>query len=312
MLRTLFSTLSQSAGIRSMAENWAVGKKVSKRFVAGMTVEDLIVATEAMNRVGVRVTVDNLGENITNREEALSSKALYHELLDEIARRKLNANVSLKLTHMGLDVDEALARNTVEELLEHAIAIDSFIRVDMEGSHYTQKTLDFVRELHRRPNAAGHVGTVLQAYLYRTAEDAQVLCSEGIRIRLCKGAYKEPASIAFPSKQDVDANYMKVAKQMLKSGVFHGLATHDEKDYRPDQSLGDAGGCAEDSLRVPDAARSASRPAGEPGARGLGCALLHTVWLGMVSVLYAPVGGAPGQRPVPGEELLQGLRDCCC
>jgi proline dehydrogenase len=99
----------------------------------------------------------------------------------------------------------------------------------MEGSHYTQKTLDFVRELHRRPNAAGHVGTVLQAYLYRTAEDAQVLCSEGIRIRLCKGAYKEPASIAFPSKQDVDANYMKVAKQMLKSGVFHGLATHDEK-----------------------------------------------------------------------------------
>jgi len=229
MLRSLFIGLSESKSIRSMAENWAVGKKVSKRFVAGMTVEDLIVATEAMNRVGVRVTVDNLGENITNREEALSSKALYHELLDEIARRKLNANVSLKLTHMGLDVDEALARNTVEELLEHAIAIDSFIRVDMEGSHYTQKTLDFVRELHRRPNAAGHVGTVLQAYLYRTAEDAQVLCSEGIRIRLCKGAYKEPASIAFPSKQDVDANYMKVAKQMLKSGVFHGLATHDEK-----------------------------------------------------------------------------------
>jgi proline dehydrogenase len=229
MLRSFFIALSESKSIRSIAENSAAGQKVSKRFVAGLTVEELVAATVAMNRAGVRVSVDNLGENVTNREEALRSKALYHRLLDEIAERKLEANVSLKLTHMGLDVDEALARNTVEELLEHAIAIDSFIRVDMEGSHYTQKTLDFVRELHRRPNAAGHVGTVLQAYLYRTEEDARMLCSEGIRIRLCKGAYKEPASIAYPNKRDVDENYLKLAKHLLKSGVFHGLATHDEK-----------------------------------------------------------------------------------
>lgn len=228
MLRSLFIALSESKGIRSIAENSAVGQKVSKRFVAGMTVEDLIAATIAMNRVGVRVTVDNLGENVTNREEALHSKALYHQLLDEIHKRKLDANVSLKLTHMGLDVDEQLAREIVIDLLDHAIAIDSFIRVDMEGSAYTQKTLDFVRELHRRPNAAGHVGTVLQAYFYRTEEDAKSLCSEGIRIRLCKGAYKEPSGIAFPGKADVDANYIKVAKQLLQSGVFHGLATHDE------------------------------------------------------------------------------------
>ena len=212
-----------------MAENSAVGQKVSKRFVAGMTVEDLIVATLAMNRIGVRVTVDNLGENVTNREEALHSKALYHQLLDEIERRKLDANVSLKLTHMGLDVDPSLAHDTVAELLQHAIHIGSFIRVDMEGSPYTQKTLDFVRELHRGPNAAGHVGTVLQSYLYRTEADAKLLCSEGIRIRLCKGAYKEPPAIAYPSKLDVDANYIKLSKQLLKSGVFHGLATHDEK-----------------------------------------------------------------------------------
>jgi len=228
MLRSFFIAMSESKGIRSIAENSVVGRKVSKRFVAGMTVEDLIIATVAMNRVGVRVSVDNLGENVTNREEALHSKALYHQLLDEIEKRGLDANVSLKLTHMGLDVDERLAYETVIELLEHAIAIDSFIRVDMEGSSYTQKTLDFVRELHRRPNAAGHVGTVLQAYFYRTAEDAALLCSEGIRIRLCKGAYKEPAAIAYPSKHDVDANYIKVAKQILQSGVFHGLATHDE------------------------------------------------------------------------------------
>jgi proline dehydrogenase len=229
MLRSFFIALSESKSIRSIAENSAVGQKLSKRFVAGITMEELIAATVAMNQVGVRVTVDNLGENVTNREEALHSKALYHRLLDEIESRKLDANVSLKLTHMGLDVDEALARSTVEELLEHAIAIKSFIRVDMEGSHYTQKTLDFVRELNRMPSAAGHVGTVLQSYFYRTEEDARLLCAEGIRIRLCKGAYKEPAAIAYPSKQDVDANYLKVAKQILQSGVFHGLATHDEK-----------------------------------------------------------------------------------
>jgi proline dehydrogenase len=218
MLRSFFIALSESKSIRSIAENSSVGQKVSKRFVAGMTVEDLIVATEAMNRIGVHVTVDNLGENVTNREEALHSKALYHQLFNEIDKRKLDANVSLKLTHMGLDVDEALARCTVAELLEHAIAINSFIRVDMEGSHYTQKTLDFVRELHRRPNASGHIGTVLQSYFYRTEEDARQLCAEGIRIRLCKGAYKEPPSLAYPDKHDVDANYIKVAKQILKSG----------------------------------------------------------------------------------------------
>ncbi len=229
MLRAFFIALSESKSIRAIAEKSSIGQKVSKRFVAGMTVEDLITATEAMNRVGVHVTVDNLGENVTNREEALESKALYHQLFDEIERRKLDANVSVKLTHMGLDVDEKLARDNVSELLDHAIRINSFIRVDMEGSPYTQKTLDFVREQHARPGAAGHIGTVLQTYLFRTEEDARVLCSEGIRIRLCKGAYKEPASIAFPSKSDVDANYIKVAKMLLKSGVFHGLATHDEK-----------------------------------------------------------------------------------
>jgi proline dehydrogenase len=229
MLRSLLIALSESRGIRSIAEHSAVGQKVSRRYVAGLTVEDLISATVSMNRAGVRATVDNLGENVTNREQVLQSKALYHRLLDEIERHRLDANVSLKLTHLGLELDEKLARETVEELLEHAIGIDSFIRIDMEGSQYTQRTLDLVRELHRRPNAAGHIGTVLQAYLYRTEEDARVLCAEGIRIRLCKGAYNEPASIAYPRKADVDANYIKVARQILRSGVFHGLATHDEK-----------------------------------------------------------------------------------
>ena len=202
---------------------------MSRRFVAGTTVEELIRATEAVNQLGARVSVDNLGENVTSRDEALHSRDLYHQLLDEIDKRKLNANVSLKLTHMGLDVDQQMARDIVSELLEHAVAIKNFIRIDMEGSPYTQRTLDFTRELHRKPGYAGYVGTVLQSYMRRTEDDAKSLCSEGIRIRLCKGAYKEPPEIAFQPKPEVDANYVKVAKLLLKSGTFHGLATHDEQ-----------------------------------------------------------------------------------
>ena len=181
-----------------------------------------------MNRRGASVSIDNLGENVTNPDEAKQSAELYHQMLDEISSRKLNANISLKLTHMGLDVSEDLAFSLVTELVAHAVQINSFVRVDMEGSPYTQRTLDFVRQLHRQPGHAGKLGTVIQTYLYRSEDDVQQLLSEGIRIRLCKGAYKEPPEIAFPKKTDVDANYVKLAKVLLKSGIYHGLATHDE------------------------------------------------------------------------------------
>src|SRR5690242_1234656 len=229
MLRALFIGLSESKSLRHFAESSSMGQKMSRRFVAGTTVEELLRAAEAVNKLGARVSVDNLGENVTSRDEALHSRDLYHQLLDEINKRKLDANVSLKLTHMGLDVDEKLARDIVSELLDHAVSIKNFIRIDMEGSPYTQRTLDFTRELHRKPGCAGYVGTVLQSYMRRTEEDAKSLCSEGIRIRLCKGAYKEPPEIAFQPKPEVDANYVKVAKYLIKSGTFHGMATHDER-----------------------------------------------------------------------------------
>jgi proline dehydrogenase len=228
MLRALFIGLSENQSLRRFAESSPLGLKMSRRFVAGTTVEELIKATEALTGFGIRVSVDNLGENVTNREEALESAKLYHQLLDEFGRREVDVNVSLKLTHMGLDVDENLARQVVCELVQHAARLQSFIRVDMEGSAYTQRTLDFVRELHRQPGCAGRVGTVLQAYMRRTMDDAKLLVSEGIRIRLCKGAYKEPPEVAFQAKSEVDANYLRLAKYLLKSGVFHGMATHDQ------------------------------------------------------------------------------------
>jgi proline dehydrogenase len=228
VLRALFISLSESRSLRSIAERSPIGRRISTRFVAGTQVEDVLRATQQVNQAGATVSIDNLGENVTNADEARSSAALYHQLLDDIAARKLQANISLKLTHMGLDVDENLAHDLVSGLVAKAATLNSFVRVDMEGSPYTQRTLDFVRQLHREPQNRGKVGTVIQSYLYRSEQDVNDLLADGIRIRLCKGAYKEPPEIAFQKKADVDANYVKLMKTLMKSGIYHGLATHDE------------------------------------------------------------------------------------
>ncbi len=230
MLRALFISLSASRSLRAMAERSSLGRRVSSRFVAGTEVEDALRATRTVNQAGPSVSIDNLGENVTNAEEARASAQLYHQLLDEISARQLHANVSLKLTHMGLDVDEQLARDLVTALVLKAAAMTplNFVRVDMEGSPYTQRTLDFVHKLHRQPGNEGCVGAVIQSYMRRSEEDVEKLLAERIRIRLCKGAYKEAEDIAFQKKSEVDANYVKLMKILLKSGVYHGLATHDE------------------------------------------------------------------------------------
>jgi len=229
MLRSAFIALSESKGLRQFAEHSAMGMRFSQRFVAGTELQDVIRATEAVNQWGAAVSIDNLGENVTNADEARHSAELYHRMLDEIDSRKLNANISLKLTHMGLDVNQDMAFGLVTELVDHAVRINNFVRVDMEGSPYTQRTLDFVRQLHREPGHSGRVGTVIQSYLYRSEKDVNDLLSERIRIRLCKGAYKEEPDIAFPKKADVDGNYLKLARTLMKSGVYHGIATHDER-----------------------------------------------------------------------------------
>jgi proline dehydrogenase len=234
VLRALFISLSESRSLRGVAERSAIGQRLSSRFVAGTQVEDAIRVAGELNRKGITVSVDNLGENVTNVEEARASAQLYHQLLDQIANNKLQANVSLKLTHMGLDVDEQLARDLVAGLVQKAANMSppNFVRVDMEGSPYTQRTLDFVHELHRMPGHAGRVGTVIQSYMLRAEADIEKLLADRIRIRLCKGAYKEPPEIAFQRKADVDANYLKLTKILLKSGIYHGLATHDENIIR--------------------------------------------------------------------------------
>jgi proline dehydrogenase len=231
MLRTFFVGLSENTSLRHFAERSSLGRRLSDRFVAGTEIADAVRATQAVNRAGMSVSIDNLGENVTNPEEARNSAQLYVQIFDAITANQLNANISLKLTHMGLDVDEKLARDLVTDLVAKAASMNppGFVRVDMEGSPYTQRTLDFVHQLHRMPGNENSVGTVIQAYLKRSESDIEELLAERIRIRLCKGAYKEPAEIAFPAKSDVDANYVKLMKTLMKSGIYHGLATHDEK-----------------------------------------------------------------------------------
>jgi proline dehydrogenase len=230
VLRAAFIALSESRSLRAIAERSRFGQHTSARFVAGNTVADAIRAAAAVNQFGATVSIDNLGENVTNADEARASAQLYHQLLDEISSHQLKANVSLKLTHMGLDIDEKMAFDIVRGLVAKAASMSpkNFVRVDMEGSPYTRRTLDFVHELHRVPGNAGCVGAVIQAYMRSAEDDIDKLLADRIRIRLCKGAYKEAEDIAFQKKSEVDANYVKLMKILMKSGVYHGLATHDE------------------------------------------------------------------------------------
>jgi proline dehydrogenase len=239
VLRAFFIALSESRSLRALAERSSIGQRTSSRFVAGTKVEDALRVTQTLNAAGMSVSIDNLGENVTNPEETREAAGLYRQLLSEISLRGLNANVSVKLTHMGLDVDPQLAYQNVRALVSQAASMrpKNFVRVDMEGSPYTDRTLALVHELHREPENRGCVGAVIQSYLRRSENDVAELLREGIRIRLCKGAYQEPAEIAFQSKSEVDANYIKLMKMLVKSGVYHGLATHDERLIREAQAF---------------------------------------------------------------------------
>ena len=229
ILRSAFIALSRNATLRNFSERSQLGRRMSSRFIAGMTLDEVVHSAEALQKLGIASTLDSLGENVSTPEQARHSADIYHRLLDAIqARPSMNANVSVKLTQMGMDLDPGLAEEIVSELVDHAVAAHTFVRVDMEGSEYTQATIDMVRRLHAKPGNQGHVGIVIQAYLYRSADDIRTLVTDGIRIRLCKGAYKESSNLAFADKKDVDANFVRLTHQLLTSGIYHGIATHDE------------------------------------------------------------------------------------
>jgi proline dehydrogenase len=228
ILRSFFIALSHNRALRRFSERSWVGARVSSRFIAGMEIDDALRVAAEVNKQGMSVTLDSLGESVTTEAEARSAAEVYHKLLDAIAARKLDANISMKLTQMGLNLSPALAESIAESVAQHASKTGSFVRIDMEDSSLTQVTIDIVKRLHAKPELRGAIGIVIQAYLYRSKKDIEDLIANGIRVRLCKGAYQEPAEIAFPRKADVDANFIRLANLLLESPVYHGLATHDD------------------------------------------------------------------------------------
>jgi proline dehydrogenase len=228
ILRSAFIALSRNRPLRRFVEDSKIGTRLNSRFIAGMEPADALCATAAVNHQGIAVTLDSLGESVTSPTEAHRAADVYHKLLESIAAQRLNANISVKLTQMGLEQSPDLAESIASNLVQHAHASGNFVRIDMEDSHLTQVTLDIVRRIHACAGLRGAVGVVIQAYLYRSQSDVEQLLADGIRIRLCKGAYKESPEVAFPRKSEVDANYLKLSDMLLGSPIYHALATHDE------------------------------------------------------------------------------------
>ena len=224
MLRTLLLALSKSNRLRRWITANGTTRRMAHRFVPGEELAPAIEATRASNKAGMTATLDHLGENVTTREDAERARASYVEMLEAIAAQGVDANVSLKLTQFGLDVGDEFCAEQLRIVTRRATELGNFVRVDMEGSAYTDRTLRLVHAARAETIA---VGTVIQAYLYRSEEDIRALLAIGCRIRLVKGAYKEASSIAFRSKKEVDASFIKLMKILLPSGIYHALATHD-------------------------------------------------------------------------------------
>jgi proline dehydrogenase len=225
MLKDTMLYLARQEGIRQFVMRNAAARKVARRFVAGETLDEAIAVSHALNGEHISVSLDHLGENVADAREASATAQGYIEILDRIAAEGAEANISVKLTALGLDIGYDLACENLTQVLRRAQDLGIFVRVDMEGSDYTQRTLDMVVDLHERfPN----VGTVIQSCLYRTPKDAELLISHGIRVRLVKGAYLEPETIAYPKKPDVDAAYLYILYQLLEQGAYPAIATHDE------------------------------------------------------------------------------------
>lgn len=228
MLKHVFLWLSRRHGIFRFIRQNSIARGFANRFVAGETIESAIEAVRALNARGISASLDLLGESVTNASEASATADIYVELLDRIAADGLDANVSVKLTALGQDISDEVCLANIRRVLEQAKRYRNFVRLDMESSAYTERTLELFKQA-LYPHYPNEVGIVLQSYLRRTAGDVERAIELQCRVRLCKGAYKEPASVAFPDKGEVDGNYATCMKRLMQEGRYPGLATHDER-----------------------------------------------------------------------------------
>jgi proline dehydrogenase len=225
MLKGTLLYMAQNEAVRKFVISNRATRGVSRRFVAGEHLEEAIEVTRALNSRGLHVSLDHLGENVSDEREARAATQDYMEILDRIKATGVDANISIKLTALGLDISTELCEENVARLLEYAQQFPIFVRIDMESSAYTERTVDLTLRLHERFE---HVGTVIQSCLYRSKKDVEQLILQGVRVRLVKGAYKEPKSVAFQNKSEVDHNYVRLMTLLLQKGNYPALATHDE------------------------------------------------------------------------------------
>jgi len=229
--RDLFLALSTNDVVRKLVIGFPLSRRVTRRFVAGETLDEAIAVVKQLSAQNLLVTFDLLGESVTQASEARAAKDGYLRALDALAVNHLSSHVSVKLTQMGLDLDTALCLENMRQIIRRAKEIGTLVTIDMEDSLHTPITLDVFKTLRAEFD---NVGIVIQSYLYRSEADMRALFGLGAHVRLCKGAYKEPATVAFPRKKDVDANYLKLTEQFLPTvgnsrGAYLALATHDEK-----------------------------------------------------------------------------------
>ncbi|HLH62329.1 MAG TPA: proline dehydrogenase family protein [Ktedonobacteraceae bacterium] len=225
MLKGTLLYLAQNNRVRNFVIHNRATRSVSRRFVAGEVLDDAVAATRALNQRGMHVSLDHLGENVSDAQEAISAAQDYINLLDCIKQSGIDANISIKLTALGLDISQELCEQNVARILEYAQQFPIFVRIDMESSAYTGRTVDITLRMHERFE---HVGTVIQSCLYRSKKDIEQLIAQGVRVRLVKGAYKEPRSVAFQNKSEVDHNYVRLMTMLLQHGNYPAIATHDE------------------------------------------------------------------------------------
>ena len=227
MLRSSLLFLSRQQRIFDFVKNVGFARQMASRFVAGETIATALAAVEQLNANGITASLDLLGESVSSEAEARDTGRQYLEILDRIEQKKLQANVSVMLTALGQDISDELGLEIVRQVLERAKQYESFVRLDMESSAYTDRTLDtFEQKLY--PDFTENVGVVLQSALRRTLDDVERANRLKCRVRICKGAYLEPATVAFPDKADVDRNYVAAMHRLMEHGNYPGIATHDE------------------------------------------------------------------------------------
>jgi len=228
LTRSALIYLSRQEGLKEFAARFSLFRKLTTRFIAGETIDEAIAAIREINARGCTASFDHLNESVDSAAETEAEVTEYLNVLARIDYTGIKSNVSIKLTQFGLEIDPELAYRNARRVVEDAKRRGNFARIDMEGSSVTQATLDIFNRL-RAEFDLNDVGIVVQSYLYRTKDDVSALLKIPARIRLCKGAYDEPAEVAYPDKKDVDQNYVQVMQMLLSSGVYHGIATHDPK-----------------------------------------------------------------------------------